>query len=202
MKEIEDEILGLGPLEQLLADPAISDILVNGPGQIYIERHGKLELSPVSFDSNQHLMTIIDRIVSRIGRRIDESSPMVDARLTDALDRGRVVPSSRGVEPREDVGGDLADPTVLDGDVGSIEAGKLADLVVIDGNPLQDLRRSEYVLYTMLGGRLFEAATMNQIAPDPTQREPFFFELEGGDTIHPATQRWIDELKERHGWVH
>jgi pilus assembly protein CpaF len=83
VQEIENEILGLGPLEQLLNDPSISDILVNGPNQIYIERHGKLELSTVHFDSEQHLMTIIDRIVSRIGRRIDESSPMVDARLQD-----------------------------------------------------------------------------------------------------------------------
>ena len=92
IKEIEDEILGLGPLEQLLADPAISDILVNGPSQIYIERHGKLELSPVRFDSNQHLMTIIDRIVSRIGRRIDESSPMVDARLQDGSRVNAIIP--------------------------------------------------------------------------------------------------------------
>lgn len=83
VKEIEDEILGLGPLEQLLADKAVSDILVNGPEQIYVERRGKLELSPVHFDSEQHLLTIIDRIVSRVGRRIDESSPMVDARLPD-----------------------------------------------------------------------------------------------------------------------
>lgn len=90
----------------------------------------------------------------------------------------------------------------LDGDVGSLEVGKLADLVVIDGNPLSDLRRSEYVTYTMLGGRLFEAATMNQVAPDATQREPFFFELDGGDTVHPAAQRWIDEFELKHGWVH
>lgn len=92
VKEIEDEILGLGPLEQLLADHAISDILVNGPSQIYIERHGKLELSPVHFDNEQHLMTIIDRIVSRVGRRIDESSPMVDARLPDGSRVNAIIP--------------------------------------------------------------------------------------------------------------
>ena len=92
IKEIEDEILGLGPLEQILSDPTVSDILVNGPNQIYVERHGKLELSPVHFDSEQHLMTVIDRIVSRIGRRIDESSPMVDARLQDGSRVNAIIP--------------------------------------------------------------------------------------------------------------
>ncbi|MEE8523655.1 MAG: amidohydrolase family protein, partial [Thermoanaerobaculia bacterium] len=75
----------------------------------------------------------------------------------------------------------------LDGDVGSLEAGKLADLIVIDGDPLEDLRRSEHVVYTMLGGRLYDASTMNQIAPDEVERREFFFEKEGGDTVHPAT---------------
>ena len=92
IKEIEDEVLGLGPLEQLLGDPGISDILVNGPDQIYIERHGKLDLSSVHFDSERHLMTIIDRIVSRVGRRIDESSPMVDARLPDGSRVNAIIP--------------------------------------------------------------------------------------------------------------
>jgi pilus assembly protein CpaF len=92
IREIENEILGLGPLEQLLGDPAISDILVNGPTQVYIERHGKLELSTVHFDSELHLMTIIDRIVSRVGRRIDESSPMVDARLQDGSRVNVIIP--------------------------------------------------------------------------------------------------------------
>ncbi|MCU7934950.1 MAG: CpaF family protein [Candidatus Thiodiazotropha sp. (ex Dulcina madagascariensis)] len=92
MREIENEILGLGPLEQLLSDATISDILVNGPGQVYIERHGKLELSTVHFDSDLHLMTVIDRIVSRVGRRIDESSPMVDARLQDGSRVNVIIP--------------------------------------------------------------------------------------------------------------
>lgn len=92
VKEIENEIVGLGPLEALLADKAISDILVNGPDQIYIERRGKLELSTVRFDSDQHLMTIIDRVVSRVGRRIDESSPMVDARLADGSRVNAIIP--------------------------------------------------------------------------------------------------------------
>lgn len=92
IREIENEILGLGPLEQLLSDPGISDILVNGPNQIYIERHGKLERSTVHFDSDLHLMTIIDRIVSRVGRRIDESCPMVDARLQDGSRVNAIIP--------------------------------------------------------------------------------------------------------------
>jgi pilus assembly protein CpaF len=81
--DIQDEVMGLGPLESLLADPTVSDILVNGPKQVFVERYGKLELTPVVFADNLHLMKIIDKIVSRIGRRIDESSPMVDARLAD-----------------------------------------------------------------------------------------------------------------------
>ena len=90
----------------------------------------------------------------------------------------------------------------LDGDIGSIEPGKLADLVVIDGNPLEDLRVSEQVTYSMVNGRLFETATMNQIAPEKVERQPFFFELPGGDTIHPATLTWIENKKEIHGWKH
>ena len=90
----------------------------------------------------------------------------------------------------------------LDADIGSIEPGKLADLAIIDGNPLEDPRRSEDVVYTMINGRLYEAATMNQVAPDPAVRRPFFFELPGGDTIHPATERWLENLRELYGWVH
>lgn len=80
---IEDEVLGLGPLEPLLADPTVSDILINSYNSVYVERRGKLEKTPVRFRNNAHLRNIIDRIVSRVGRRIDESSPMVDARLAD-----------------------------------------------------------------------------------------------------------------------
>ncbi len=89
----------------------------------------------------------------------------------------------------------------LDRDVGSLEPGKLADLFVIDGNPLEEVRVSERIAYTMLGGRLYDASTMDQIAPDATKRKPFFFEKEGGDTIHPATEAWLRELKERYGWI-
>ncbi|MEA3274174.1 MAG: CpaF family protein [Pseudomonadota bacterium] len=92
IKEIQNEILGLGPLEGLIADESISDILVNGPNQIYVERGGKLELSSARFDNERHLMTIIDRVVSRVGRRIDESSPMVDARLQDGSRVNAIIP--------------------------------------------------------------------------------------------------------------
>ncbi|RIX71114.1 CpaF family protein, partial [Acidovorax cavernicola] len=83
VRDIQHEMLGFGPLELLMADPAVSDILVNRHDQIYVERHGRLELTPVVFTDEKHLLRIIDKIVSRIGRRIDESSPMVDARLPD-----------------------------------------------------------------------------------------------------------------------
>ena len=83
VNEILDEVFGLGPLQPLLADPTLSDILVNGAYNVYVERRGKLERSNVRFNDNDHLMRIIDRIVSRVGRRVDESSPMVDARLRD-----------------------------------------------------------------------------------------------------------------------
>ncbi|QDV75600.1 CpaF family protein [Botrimarina mediterranea] len=81
--ELVDEALGLGPLEPLMHDPTISDILINGPRCVYVERRGQLELTPVKFRSLEHLIEIVQRIASRVGRRIDESSPMVDARLPD-----------------------------------------------------------------------------------------------------------------------
>ena len=92
IQRIEDEVLGLGPLELLLKDSTISDILVNGPKQIYVERRGKLELTDVTFKDDRHLMNIIDRIVSGVGRRIDESSPMVDARLKDGSRVNAIIP--------------------------------------------------------------------------------------------------------------
>jgi len=91
-KEIEDEVLGLGPLEPFLQDPTISDVLVNGYGQIYVERYGKLEATSGRFKNNSHLMKIIDRIASSVGRRIDESSPMVDARLADGSRVNAIIP--------------------------------------------------------------------------------------------------------------
>ena len=91
-REILDEIFGLGPLEPLLKDPTISDILVNRFDRVYVERAGKLEITGLTFKDNQHLMQIIDRIVSRIGRRVDESSPMVDARLQDGSRVNAIIP--------------------------------------------------------------------------------------------------------------
>src|SRR6516164_8469574 len=91
-REILDEIFGLGPLEPLLKDPTISDILVNRFDRVYVERGGKLELTSFSFKDNPHLMQIIDRIVSRVGRRVDESSPMVDARLPDGSRVNAIIP--------------------------------------------------------------------------------------------------------------
>ena len=83
VKQVLDEIFGLGPLEPLIKDPEVSDILVNTSKNVFIERHGKLERTEVAFQDDRHLLQIIDRIVSAVGRRIDDSSPMVDARLPD-----------------------------------------------------------------------------------------------------------------------
>src|SRR6202045_264670 len=91
-REILDEIFGLGPLEPLLKDPNVSDILVNRFDRVYIERAGKLELTLLSFKDNVHLMQIIERIVSRVGRRVDESTPMVDARLADGSRVHAIIP--------------------------------------------------------------------------------------------------------------
>src|SRR5580700_4545421 len=92
VEEIKNELLGLGPLEPLLWDDDISDILVNGPNQVYVERGGKLYLTDVRFNDDQHLMLIIDRIVSQVGRRVDEASPMVDARLPDGSRINAIIP--------------------------------------------------------------------------------------------------------------
>ena len=117
VRDIQNEMLGLGPLELLMADGTISDILVNSYNQIYVERKGKLELTSVTFTDDKHLMRIIDKIVSRVGRRIDESSPMVDARLPDGSRVNAIIP-----------------PIALDGPMVSIRRFaviplKMADLV-------------------------------------------------------------------------
>ncbi|MDP2162785.1 MAG: CpaF family protein [Hydrogenophaga sp.] len=113
--DIQDEIMGLGPLEPLLADPTVSDILVNGPSQVFVERRGKLELTEVVFSDSDHLMKIIDKIVSRIGRRVDESSPMVDARLPDGSRVNAIIP-----------------PLALDGPLLSIRRFSVVPLTISD----------------------------------------------------------------------
>src|SRR5450830_1179370 len=117
VRDIQYEMLGFGPLEPLLADPTVSDILVNTYRQVYVERRGRLELTDVTFTDEAHLMKIIDKIVSRVGRRIDESSPMVDARLPDGSRVNAIIP-----------------PLAIDGAVMSIrrfsaDPLRLADLV-------------------------------------------------------------------------
>lgn len=90
--EIMSEAFGLGPLDEFMNDPAVSDILVNGPKQVYVERYGRLEETPVVFADNAHLIQIIQRIAARIGRRVDEMSPMVDARLPDGSRVNAIIP--------------------------------------------------------------------------------------------------------------
>ena len=115
--EVQHETLGLGPIEPLMQDPTISDILVNGPRHVYVERRGKLERTKVVFRDDAHLMQVIERIVSAVGRRIDESSPMVDARLADGSRVNAIIP-----------------PLALDGPVLSIrrfaaEPFRMSDLI-------------------------------------------------------------------------
>lgn len=98
-EDIFSEILGLGPLEKLLQDPSIDEIMVNGPRNIYIERRGKIEKVPLTFDTDAHVMRIVDRIVSPLGRRVDESSPYVDARLPDGSRVNIIIPPISLVGP-------------------------------------------------------------------------------------------------------
>src|SRR5918995_5578797 len=99
LEQITDEIIGLGPLEPLLRDEGITEVMVNGPRQVYIERSGKIELTNVTFQNDEHVMRIIDRIISPIGRRVDESSPMVDARLVDGSRVNVIIPPISLVGP-------------------------------------------------------------------------------------------------------
>src|SRR5215217_9184854 len=91
-KVLVDELLGLGPLEELLADPAVSDIMVNGPDQTYVERKGKLEIAQVQFRDEEHLFQIAQRIVNKVGRRVDQTSPLCDARLQDGSRVNVIIP--------------------------------------------------------------------------------------------------------------
>src|SRR3979490_2385368 len=92
IEEVLDEVLGLGPLEPLLKEPSISDILVNGYNKVYIERGGRLSRTAVRFKDNAHLLHIIEKIVSQVGRRIDEAQPIVDARLLDGSRVNAIIP--------------------------------------------------------------------------------------------------------------
>jgi pilus assembly protein CpaF len=136
--EIQNEMLGFGPLETLLADSTVADILVNGSDNVFVEREGRLERSPVRFDNDEHLMKIIEKIASRVGRRVDESSPMVDARLPDGSRVNAVIP-----------------PLALDGPILSIRKFsrtplRMDDLIRFKSipEPLSDLIRA------MVGGKL------------------------------------------------
>ncbi|MEC4723324.1 CpaF family protein [Noviherbaspirillum sp. CPCC 100848] len=133
IRDIQHEMLGFGPLELLMADPAVSDILVNSCDQIYVERKGKLELTNVTFTDDKHLMRIIDKIVSLVGRRIDESSPMVDARLPDGSRVNAVIP-----------------PIALDGPMMSIR--RFAKIPLRMENLINDLKSLTPEMGSMLEG--------------------------------------------------
>ena len=133
IRDIQHEMLGFGPLEQLMADPTVSDILVNSFNQIYVERKGRLELSGVRFADDKHLLRIIDKIVSLVGRRIDESSPMVDARLPDGSRVNAVIP-----------------PVALDGPMMSIR--RFAHIPLKMRNLVEDLHSLTPDMATMLEG--------------------------------------------------
>ena len=136
--EILHEVYGLGPIEPLMRDPEVSDILVNTSRQVYVERAGKLEPTPVIFRDDAHLLQIIDRIVSRVGRRIDESSPMVDARLSDGSRVNAIIP-----------------PLALDGPLLSIRRFGRAPLTVEDLLRVRSLTpEMVLVLRAMVRGRL------------------------------------------------
>jgi pilus assembly protein CpaF len=133
IRDIQHEMLGFGPIELLMTDPTVSDILVNSFDQIYVERLGRLELTPISFTDEKHLLRIIDKIVSFVGRRIDESSPMVDARLPDGSRVNAVIP-----------------PVALDGPMMSIR--RFAHKPLKMSNLVQDLKSLTPAMASMLEG--------------------------------------------------
>lgn len=133
IRDIQHEMLGFGPIELLMADPTVSDILVNSYQQIYVERKGRLELTNVSFTDEKHLLRIIDKIVSLVGRRVDESSPMVDARLPDGSRVNAVIP-----------------PVALDGPMMSIR--RFAHIPLRMNNLVDDLKSLTPQMALMLEG--------------------------------------------------
>ena len=118
IKQIQDEVMGLGPIDPLLADPTVSDILVNTWRQVYVERQGKLELTDVQFQNDGHLMRVIDKIASAVGRRVDESAPMVDARLEDGSRVNVIIPPASVDGPILSIRKFSVDPFVMDDLVG------------------------------------------------------------------------------------
>lgn len=132
ISDLINEILGLGPIELLVNDPDIQDILVNGPDQVYIEKEGMLKITPVQFRDKDHLMQIIDKIVSSVGRRIDESSPMVDARLSDGSRVNVIIP-----------------PLALNGPVISIR--KFRETPLTEDNLIDSLALTEEMLEFLKG---------------------------------------------------
>src|SRR5438046_2805494 len=141
VKEVVNALFGLGPIEPLLADGRVSDILVNGPNRIYVERDGVLQRTDLFFNDSQHLMQIIDRIVSRVGRRVDESSPMVDARLPDGSRVNAIIP-----------------PLALDGPsmsirrfgTGPVQANQLVELKSISAEMMQVIEAAARARLTIL----------------------------------------------------
>ena len=133
IRDIQHEMLGFGPIELLMADPTVSDILVNRYDQIYVERRGRLELTGVSFTDEKHLLRIIDKIVSLVGRRIDESSPMVDARLPDGSRVNAVIP-----------------PVALDGPMMSVR--RFAHIPLKMNNLVEDMKSLTPAMATVLEG--------------------------------------------------
>ena len=133
IRDIQHEMLGFGPLEVLMADPLVSDILVNSYNRIYVERRGRLELSNVTFTDEKHLLRIIDKIVSLVGRRVDESCPMVDARLPDGSRVNAIIP-----------------PIALDGPMVSIR--RFAHIPLRMENLVQELKTLTPAMATMLEG--------------------------------------------------
>ena len=114
IKQVQDEVSGLGPIESLISDPTISDILVNTWREVYVERYGRLSLTDVQFQNDGHLMGIIDKITSTIGRRVDESSPMVDARLKDGSRVNVIIPPAAVDGPIMSIRKFRADPLTLE----------------------------------------------------------------------------------------
>ena len=142
LEQITDEIIGLGPLEPLLRDESISEVMVNGPRQVYIERSGKLELTNVVFQNDDHVMRIIDRIIAPIGRRVDESTPMVDARLTDGSRVNAIIPPLSLVGPVVTIRKFSASPFTVDDLIrfGTVTAGHVRLPPGLRRGPPQHLR--------------------------------------------------------------